>query len=150
MTNEQFEDFARNYPDLFSKSGDFELSVNDGWYNIIDSLFQIISSDVESKKEQLKYALENLSSTHIKPIHELEASVVAAIEELPTIRQVKEKFGGLRFYINGGNNDIYNYISFAELLSIKTCQVCGSPGKQRSRMGWISTLCDTHYAAQEE
>jgi hypothetical protein len=55
--------------------------------------------------------------------------------------QVKEKFGGLRFYIRGGQDDVYNYIEVAEEESLKTCETCGRPGEPRSG-GWIKTLCD--------
>lgn len=59
--------------------------------------------------------------------------------------QVKEKFGGLRFYINEGSSDIFDRISKAEELSYKTCEVTGGPGKLRSDLGWMSTLCDSEY-----
>jgi hypothetical protein len=57
--------------------------------------------------------------------------------------QVKEKFGGLRFYIDNGSDAIYDRIGQAEDESFKTCEVCGNPGKVRGG-GWISTLCDEH------
>jgi len=59
------------------------------------------------------------------------------------ICQIKEKFGGLRFYINGGSDEIYKLISDAEVKSMKTCEVCGKPGTQTSG-GWINTLCEEH------
>ena len=42
--------------------------------------------------------------------------------------QVKEKFGGLRFYINGASEEIYKRIQTAEDLSYKTCETCGEKG----------------------
>lgn len=57
--------------------------------------------------------------------------------------QVKEKFGGLRFYVDGASPEQYAVISFVESLSCYTCEVCGAPGKQR-KGGWIKTLCDEH------
>ena len=59
------------------------------------------------------------------------------------ICQVKEKFGGLRFYINDGSKEIFDIISKYENISHTTCEECGKPGKQRSG-GWIRTLCDKH------
>jgi hypothetical protein len=59
--------------------------------------------------------------------------------------QVKEKFGGLRFYINEGSKEIYDKISDAEKLSYETCEICGEKGEPRKDMGWITTLCDEHY-----
>ena len=55
--------------------------------------------------------------------------------------QVKEKFGGLRYYINAGNARIYNLITLAERLADVTCENCGRLGKERPG-GWIQTLCD--------
>ena len=57
--------------------------------------------------------------------------------------QVKEKFGGLRFYVNGANEEHYNYISFAENMSYRTCEKCGNPGKLYTN-GWHTTLCEKH------
>ena len=67
----------------------------------------------------------------------------------PTIDvvQVKEKFGGLRFYIGGVSRDkydgVYDAINAAEALSYLTCEDCGAPGEPREG-GWIRTLCDEH------
>ena len=57
--------------------------------------------------------------------------------------QVKEKFGTLRFYIQAGTDEHYNYISFAESMSGVTCETCGKPGKRLGR-GWIYTACEEH------
>lgn len=59
------------------------------------------------------------------------------------VYQVKEKFGGLRFYIDTGNDKIHTLINDAELKSYSICDVCGKPGK---RMGsnWVRTRCDEH------
>jgi hypothetical protein len=76
--------------------------------------------------------------------------VRALLEELhhagwdKEICQVKEKFGGLRFYINSGSEEIFNIIHKYEELSYKICEECGEPGEVRGG-GWIQTLCDKHY-----
>jgi hypothetical protein len=57
--------------------------------------------------------------------------------------QIKEKFGGLRFYIGCGNDEIWERIDKAEMESRRTCEECGEPGAPRSG-GWIKTLCDAH------
>jgi hypothetical protein len=59
------------------------------------------------------------------------------------ICQVKEKFGGLRFYINGGSKEIFDIIHKYEEKSYEICEECGSAGKVRPG-GWIRTLCDEH------
>jgi len=57
-----------------------------------------------------------------------------------TARQVKEKFGGLRFYADGddGSHDI---ISDYENKSMKTCETCGEPAEVASHNGWMRTIC---------
>lgn len=64
------------------------------------------------------------------------------------VLQVKEKFGGLRFYFSSENmsvdteDRIYRLITAAEGDSVKTCQDCAQSGKLRDDLGWIRTLCD--------
>lgn len=59
--------------------------------------------------------------------------------------QVKEKFGGLRFYVSGRDgklpDETYDYIQQAEDKSGETCEVCGKPGKKHGE-SWIVTRCD--------
>ena len=58
------------------------------------------------------------------------------------ITQVKEKFGGLRFYIGGASAEILDEIEKAENESYKICERCGEPGKPKADPYWIQTLCD--------
>jgi len=62
------------------------------------------------------------------------------------ILQVKEKFGGLRFYVKDANDDICLRIETARLESFRSCEVCGKPGARREG-DWIKTLCDEHATA---
>lgn len=61
------------------------------------------------------------------------------------ICQVKEKFGGLRFYINEGSDEIYKRIVRAEDDSYKICEVTGDVGELRTDIGWYRTLCEDEY-----
>jgi hypothetical protein len=61
------------------------------------------------------------------------------------VTQVKEKFGGLRFYINEGSSEMYERIIETETESFNTCEVTGKPGKLRTDIGWYRTLCDEEY-----
>jgi hypothetical protein len=61
-----------------------------------------------------------------------------------SVDQIKEKFGGLRFYVNGANKEVFDLIKEAERKSFKTCELCGSKeGSMHSSYGWIRTLCAT-------
>lgn len=55
--------------------------------------------------------------------------------------QVKEKFGGLRFYTYGYTPEVEGIIEWAERVSYETCESCGNKGEPR-KGGWIKTLCD--------
>lgn len=55
--------------------------------------------------------------------------------------QVKEKFGGLRFYIGVGSEEIHRRIDEAEHLSYKICQNCGATDGVTTEGDWILTLC---------
>ena len=60
------------------------------------------------------------------------------------ISQIKEKFGGLRYYADGDiDEQMDGMIDFAESLSYTICEECGASGKLRSG-GWLRTLCDKH------
>lgn len=57
------------------------------------------------------------------------------------IVQIKQKFGGLRVYIEGGNSEIERLIRNAETLSFTICEQCGAPGKLGGR-GWVRVRCE--------
>lgn len=57
--------------------------------------------------------------------------------------QIKEKFGTLRFYYDGGDEYCRGIEAMAESMSARTCETCGTPGKLRHG-GWVRTLCDQH------
>lgn len=70
-----------------------------------------------------------------------------ALDEDIDVKQVKEKFGTLRFYVGAVSQEAHNLIDAAEELSEVTCEVCGEPGELRGG-GWISALCDEHSGAK--
>lgn len=61
------------------------------------------------------------------------------------IFQIKEKFGGLRYYIEG-TTEQQELAREAENRSALICEECGAPGHlgQKGKMGWVKTLCDEH------
>jgi hypothetical protein len=85
-------------------------------------------------------------------IYELSAKLEDLIKRIPAgereefyAAQVKEKFGGLRFYMNAETDEMSSVIREAEVQSTVTCEVCGQPGRLRGR-GWVKTLCEEHAA----
>lgn len=63
--------------------------------------------------------------------------------------QVKEKFGTLRFYYNGGDSIIDGMVRMAESMSGVTCEKCGDVAKLRGN-GWWYTACDKHTGILDE
>jgi hypothetical protein len=59
------------------------------------------------------------------------------------IDQVKQKFGGLRFYVGPASFELESLIHIAEARSFGICERCGEPGSGRGT-DYIRTLCDLH------
>ena len=58
------------------------------------------------------------------------------------VEQIKEKFGGLRFYFRGGNAEISGMVKVVEMLSYRICELCGKPMSGTTKInGWISARC---------
>ena len=61
------------------------------------------------------------------------------------IVQVKEKFGGLRIYLEDKTDETAKAIlRRAEESSLRVCEVCGAPGQRMATHGWVRVRCDTH------
>ena len=121
MRKELQDKLCKKYPKIFEEVGKspqescmaWGLDCGDGWYWLIDNLCENLQFNTDKNDEP---------------------QVVAS--------QVKEKFGGLRFYVNGASDRQYSYISFAESLSFKICEQCGSfEGVTTEGPGWIKSLC---------
>lgn len=63
-------------------------------------------------------------------------------EERINIDQIKEKWGGLRFYISRAPEEFYDWVDRIEEESYKICEICGTTTDVTTEgKGWISTLC---------
>jgi len=58
------------------------------------------------------------------------------------LAQVKEKFGGLRVYVDNSNEECNKIINEAEEKSFTTCEECGAGNAKRRKGGWVQTLCN--------
>ncbi len=67
-----------------------------------------------------------------------------AIGKADQIVQVKEKFGGLRIYLNEYSDEINAIVRKAEKAAAQVCQMCGSNDevKIRSTGGWCRAECE--------
>jgi hypothetical protein len=120
--SEEYELFStkmeRTYPKIFvGKYGGF--AVGAGWYPILETLCANIQHHIDWRVKQGKE--------------------IAQVE----VDQIKEKFGGLRFYYSGGDDEISGMVRMAEARADIACEQCGGIGTRRDG-GWIRTLCDKH------
>ncbi len=127
-------DFIEKYPHVFERKASsiepfpmFGIECGEGWYHIINQLLNVINS-------------------HLGWINRDKAD----FEKVPFIlTQVKEKFGTLRFYYDGGDQQIHGMVRMAEAMSAVTCEVCGNPGKIRGN-SWYYTACDEHTREEDK
>lgn len=143
------------------------ISINEGWYKIVLTLVKEMKSHIDAKRRRRandlrliramkkgEAAVAKFLSRGKEPsVWELERAAEIMEDKEPRqpsevvhhieIHQVKEKFGGLRFYFQGGDDYCYGMLSMAEAWASVTCEVCGAPGQERPG-GWVKTLCDEH------
>ena len=98
----------------------------DGWFNILDQLMSNIQHHIDWNNKNFEKGY-----TQYKQVSQV------------TLDQVKEKFGTLRFYYTGGDDEISGMVRMADSMSGVTCEECGNPGQSRGG-GWIYTACDAH------
>ncbi len=158
----------------------------DGWYPLINKLCSVIQHHIDSSNEHRQWLasynhmIDEALAGNLGPIeqkypnltHEGRMKMVAdrtfRTEEKPLIvqlvaGQVKEKFGGLRFYVHkGGDEFTQGAIALAESLSFTICDVCGNPGKVGNQSltfdepkrdgvhGYYATRCRDHWGYREE
>ena len=142
MSPELDKQLCEKYPKIFSdRNGDptktlmcWGFDCDDGWYTILDTMCGIIQHHIDYSEETYKRQQEKL--------YDWETEIVPPCPQVVAV-QVKEKFGGLRFYYDGGDKFVRGVVTMADALSNKTCEVCGAPGSKTSG-GWIKTLCETH------
>jgi len=117
--------FQNRYKSMQETAMCWGFECGDGWYNILNSLCANIQSHIDWKQEQKEKYNRGDGCPQV------------------VVDQVKEKFGGLRFYYHGGDNVVDGMVRMAESWAACTCETCGESGTLRGG-GWIRTLCDKH------
>lgn len=95
--------------------------VGKGWSKLIDCVY------------------DHLDTMYPAGLRGLETLVVGEVTRVTT---VKEKFGGLRIYVDHADPKTFDVIDEMENESLRTCEECGEAGETGGD-GWIKTLCDT-------
>ena len=149
MTPELDQHIREKYPLIFPDR--CEMSINDGWFDIIDMLCANIQNRIDNAVTQRKYAIEwnedvNDPDFEWTKFGEREERKVPELIEQVVAKQIKEKFGTLRFYYNGGDDYILGLVAMADSMTSRVCEECGSPGVARStkKQRWVCVLCDKH------
>jgi hypothetical protein len=174
MNYEEFEKhMAETYPRYFGEGKRYGgFAIGGGWYPIIEVLVSEIdhytkwrrnmrANDLRKQRAKDK-GVEALiqfmaGKKHTPSDWDIERAEEAMEEDLRItpkvdwidIQQIKEKFGGLRFYYQGGNDEISGMVRMSELWAGRTCETCGNKGERRNG-GWIRTLCDFHETEYQE
>lgn len=156
MNKELDEKLCQKYPLIFrDRRGDMSktcmcwgFTCDDGWYNIIDNLCGAIQNHIDNRLEQIEWTkkwndkVNDEDHEWVSFADREEREIPEPIAQVVAI-QVKEKFGGLRFYYSGGDDFVRGVVYMAESMSYDTCEVCGSPGKLTNN-GWYRTVCKEH------
>lgn len=135
---EKYHKIFVNYPG--NPSGVNWTGVPEGWLPIIDKLCGSIQEYIDSVYtlvdnpeyiEGKQFNIDDITTKkYLKQYH-----------PQVTCTQMKEKFGGLRFYVSHSNDQINGMIRMAEYLCDHTCDRCGSEENLGVTTGWISVCC---------
>jgi hypothetical protein len=174
MQYEEFEKMmAEKFPRQFGEGKRYGgFAIGEGWYHIIHQLMSEIDHYTKWRRNMRAYDLrldrardkgrdavlkfitkgkENPSIWEEERADDIMEIPQRITEHVSWIKvdQIKEKFGGLRFYYQGGDDEISGMVRMAELWAGHSCEQCGNRGVRRSG-GWVQTLCDEHEAERQE
>jgi hypothetical protein len=126
MRKEYDEQLCREFPNLYkNRFGSMAetcmcwgFDCDDGWFQLIYDLSKKLEAEILKQPEEGRQCFR--------------------------ASQVKEKFGGLRFYMDSQTDEMSGFIREAEDKSEETCEVCGAPGKIRVHHRWYYCSCEEH------
>ena len=128
-TSNDYDEFEallhEKFPKMFSQPYG-GVATGPGWWDMIYNLCSTIQWHIDWKNKNAEQYPERQ-----QPVPQV------------VVHQIKEKFGTLRFYVEGGDDYTNGAISMAEQMSSLMCETCGAPGERRHG-GWIRVLCDEH------
>jgi len=118
MNKELEKTLMEKYPKIFPQKTEetkdepiyeWGIECHDGWYNLLDSCFDLIQRYIDSRYDKTK-------------------QVIAC--------QIKQKYGSLRFYYDGGDDVVDGIVRTIEYLSHDICEDCGTSGP-------VKTVCNS-------
>lgn len=78
------------------------------------------------------------------PLVEAACEALVSADGATRLRQIKEKFGALKIHL-GGSSRAQQIAHFSDALSLRFCEICGTPGRPTiDASSWHQTLCEAH------
>jgi len=111
-------------------------AMNRAWYPIYHKLIRFSSGRDVSKLRKMVYR----ATMKVGKLFSMAGCYERFSPPRVRVAQIKEKFGTLCYYIDGGDDDVQGMIRFAEKLTSITCQYSGQPGTLCVKNGWYATL----------
>lgn len=129
MTDEKDAALCAKYPKIFSERNMsmqetcmcWGLDCGDGWYDLIDTLCCQLQSEVDQNPKQVQ--------------------IIA--------KQVKQKYGTLRFDVGWASERIAGMVQMVEAISGRICEECGNKATVRTR-GYVRNLCEPCHAESKK
>jgi hypothetical protein len=143
-----------DFPDLYYRLLDingwqpFHISCSSGWEPLLRRLSERITHIVQSLPLESPTSVVDRQSIS-KDTRTKARQYTGLTAKSFCVIQVKEKFGGLRFYMSESTSEIELAIQDAEEESLTTCETCGRSGKLRGGP-WYIVACDEHNCDNEE
>ncbi len=94
----------------------------------------------------MNYAFSLPTGWYITIGDELNTRLDDLVKRGGKVEQVKEKFGGLRVYVDrGGDEDNLDFnVDDLDKVCQNTCMECGMSGTMTTKRGWIGPRCEDH------
>jgi hypothetical protein len=103
------------YPSMFADPNLREIECFEGWEPLIDGLCGVLQTHLNAHPA-------------VKPV---------------VVRRVKEKYGGLKFIFDGGDEFCRQARDVVQEQSLEICELCGMPGELIGTR-WFSVRCPAH------
>jgi len=171
MDKQHSRALVERYPEFFEYLKDYKgpiipiqfgFECGSGWFVILDELMSEIQNHLKNENrnrdsrlrwkfglwlQKMKFRIGYKYKLLGKLMMWAFMRMPRGVPHMPPINitQIKEKFGGLCFYFNGGDDQIWGMVSLAESMSYRTCESCGTTEDVGQTQGWIYTCCRTCY-----
>ena len=163
MSEDRYEQFAKHMAEKFPRYFGDEcryggFAIGEGWYHIIESLVGQIDHYTKWRRNMRAYDLRlnrakkkgrdallqfytkgkrptDWDQERVDEMMQEDRPITPKVEWI-RVAQIKEKFGGLRFYYDGGDDQISGMVTMAESWADSSCEKCGTEVPSVVRIYW--------------